>query len=198
MSTGEQKTESEERLLMQKAAKGDRASFAALYERFKGPVMSYLVTLVRDRNLAEELAQETFLKAYRARETYEPKAKVSTWLWTIAKNTAFDHLAKKKEKPLASYENDDGEMPSLLDTLESPLPIAEAALIDELDRRAVEECMAELSDQERQIVGLRIFSDLSYEEISERFSLPLGSVKTKLFRAKAKLTECFRRGGHAG
>lgn len=191
-------TEAEERLFMTKAAQGDRTAFAAIYERFKGPVMSYLVTLVRDRNLAEELTQETFLKAYRARETYEPKAKVSTWLWTIAKNSAFDHLAKKKEKPISAYENEEGETSSLLDTLESPLPHAEAALIDELDRRAVEECMAELSTQDRQIVGLRIFSDLSYEEIAERFQLPLGSVKTKLFRAKAKLTECFRRGGHAG
>lgn len=187
----------QDRLLMARAAKGDRRAFEVLYERFKGPIMSYLLTLVKESRLAEELTQETFLKVYRARESYEPKAKFTTWLWTIAKNTAFDHLDKKGELLLKEYENDDGTSSSLLDTLESPLPDSESALLEEADRRAVEACLNELPEKQRRIVALRIFSDLSYEEIAEQSRMTLGSVKTQLHRAKEKLTECFRKGGHA-
>lgn len=179
---------------MLKAARGDRAAFARVFERHKDPVMGYLKTILSDERVAEELTQETFLRAYRARESYEKKAKVSTWLFTIAKNAAFDHLDKKKELSLQVFEDEEGSLLDPLAQLESEIPDSEAQLIEEADRRAVEKCLGELPPQQREIVALRIFSELSYEEIATQMKAPLGSVKTLLFRAKEKLTDCFKRG----
>jgi RNA polymerase sigma-70 factor (ECF subfamily) len=175
------------------ALQGGRESFVVFYENFKGPIMSYLNAMLQDRGLAEELTQETFLKAYRTRDSFQPNAKVSTWLWTIAKNTAFDYFKKKKELSLTEFENDEGESFTLLDQLESPLPDSEAALIEASDQGLIEKCLSELTSVEKQILGLRIFSELSYNEIADQFAMPLGTIKIGIFRAKKKLTDCFKK-----
>lgn len=192
-----QNVEADEANWMRSAARGDRSAFARIYERFKNPVMGYLKTLIQEERIAEELAQETFLRAYRVRESYEPKAKVSTWLFTIAKNAAFDYLSKKKEANLLVIQDEEGSQMDPIERLESPILDSEAQLIEEVNRHAVEECLGELTVKQREILGLRIFSDLSYEEISEQVQISLGSVKTHLYRAKEKLTACLKRGGHS-
>ncbi len=189
-------TDSADAAWMLKARTGDRESFGLIFERYKNPVMGYLKTILQDDRIAEELTQETFLRAFRARESYEPKAKVSTWLFTIARNAAFDYRAKKKEYVLQSFENEEGDEFDPIDQLESPTPDSETQLLNETDRKRVENCLAELPEKQREVVSLRIFSDLSYEEIAREVQLPLGSVKTQLFRAKEKLIACFRKGGH--
>ena len=172
---------------------GDRAAFSQLFEKFKGPIMSYQKSWVQDSNTAEELCQETFLKVYRARESWTPQAKFSTWLWTIARHTALDHLRKKKEVLVFDSSDGDTSAPSVWETLESPLSNAETLLIESLEEQRIQNCMASLSLSEREILGLRIFSELSYEEIAQQLGAPIGTVKTMIYRAKQKLMESFRK-----
>src|SRR4051812_11880584 len=84
--------------LMVQVRSGDVQAFHRLYERFKGPLMSYAHSYLRDPELTEDVVQEVFLKVYRTRETYEPKASVSTWLWTIARNCCIDALRRASQR----------------------------------------------------------------------------------------------------
>ena len=175
--------------LMSQAAAGDVEAFRALYERYKAPVMSYVFGLVSQRHVAEEITQEVFLRAYRARETYRADARFSTWLWTIARNSAYDHLRKKKEVLLIA-DPDDGD--TELDRLASPMSDAESQLMEHVDRVRLERCMAGLSDPQRDALTLRTVSELSYEEIAESLGTSLASVKSLIFRAKRALLDCIK------
>lgn len=177
--------------LMLKVSQGDRVAFAQLFEKFKGPIMSYLKTWMQDTHTAEELCQETFLKVYRAREAWSPQAKFSTWVWTIARNTALDYLEKKKV--VLAYEGEDGNKQNIWDALESPLPHAEALLIESMNEKLIQNSIASLTLSEREVLGLKIFTELSYDEIATQLNIPVGTVKTVVFRSKKKLIEYFRK-----
>lgn len=154
--------------------------------------MSFLNTMIKDRAVVDELFQETFLKLYRARATYEPRAKFSTFLWMIAKRSALDWIEKKKES-LVEYDSESGESESSIESrLESDLLNAEQALIEHLETKKIDDCVASLSDSDRLLIGLRMHSELSYEEIAAEVRAPLGTVKTKLFRIREKLMKCMR------
>ncbi|NDD92684.1 RNA polymerase sigma factor [bacterium] len=165
-----------------------REAFDALYEKYKRPIMSYIYSMTRDQNLSEDLTQETFLKLYRTRESYVASAKFSTFLWTIAKHTTFDHLAKKKE--LLHAQSD-----AFGEPLESKdeSPGADELMIREIEESKVRECLERLSPRAKHIVALRIFSEETYSEISKITSETEGTVKTILHRSKASLVECFKR-----
>lgn len=162
-----------------------RDAFDTLYEKYKRPIMSYIYSMTLNRDQAEDLTQETFLKLFRARGTYQVSAKLSTFLWTIAKHTTFDHLAKKRE-----LTNTTVEMPESIDDG----PLADEALELEADEARVRECLSRLSPRARQIVNLRIFSEESYESISRITSETESTVKTILHRSKSSLVDCFKRG----
>jgi RNA polymerase sigma-70 factor (ECF subfamily) len=179
---------------MEQVKAGDRAAFNQLYEKYRRPIMSFLNTMMSDRAVVDELFQETFLKLYRARETYEKRAKFTTFLWTIAKHTALDWIEKKKEVLADTGATDaDGEVGlDKIAMLESEMPSAEQALIDHLDERAIADCLARLSESDRFLCGLRMHSELPYEEIAEQTGMPIGTVKNRLHRIREKLTRCFR------
>ena len=187
-------SEEEDSLLMEQVKRGDRAAFDRLYEKYRRPIMSFLNTMISDRDVVDEIFQETFLKLFRAREAYEKRAKFTTFLWTIARNTALDWIAKKKETRAVTGEPDaDGEAGiDAIAQLESELPDAERALIDHLDERAIADCVSRLSESDRLLCGLRMHSELAYEEIAEQLKMPIGTVKTKLHRIREKLARCFR------
>jgi RNA polymerase sigma-70 factor (ECF subfamily) len=169
---------------MMRLKANQREAFDALYEKYKRPIMSYIFSMTRDQNISEDLTQETFLKLYRSRESYETSAKFSTFLWTIAKHTTFDHLAKKREH-LQS-----GDEPA---ETKDESPIADEILIRDLEESKVRDCLDRLSPRSKQIVNLRIFGEESYSEISKITSEPESTVKTILHRSKASLMDCFRR-----
>jgi RNA polymerase sigma-70 factor (ECF subfamily) len=161
-----------------------RDAFDVLYGKYKKPIMSYIFSMTRDSSLSEDLTQETFLKLYRSRDSYTPSAKFSTFLWTIAKNTTFDFLAKKREIP--SSEEDRPEPAD-------DAPGAEDLMIRNLEESGVRECLEKLAPRARMIVNLRIFSEESYSGISAITGEPEGNVKTILHRSKASLVDCFKR-----
>ncbi len=178
---------------MEKVKRGDRAAYQRLYEKYRRPIMSFLNTMIKDRAVVDELFQETFLKLYRARDAYEKRAKFTTFLWTIARNTALDWSEKKKESLVDSGPDAEGEVGlDAVAQLESEAPDAERALIDHLAAAAIADCVSRLSEQERVLCGLRMNAELPYEEIAVQTGVPVGTVKTRLHRIREKLVRCMR------
>lgn len=179
---------------MARVRDGDTAAFQALYERYKGPLMSFAYSFFEERHRAEDVVQDVFLRAYRARESWEPTAKVSTWLWTIARNTAIDSLRKAGRERLAdTLTNNDGEGesgPDWTERLESPLPNAEAQLLESAERARFDECLSKLAPKQKEVLMLRTQGELPYEEIARVSGASLQSVKSLLFRARQALLNC--------
>jgi RNA polymerase sigma-70 factor (ECF subfamily) len=169
------------------AQRGSEAAFRELVERYHRPVYSLLVRIVRSGETAEDLAQETFVKAWRALARFDVSRRFSSWLFKIAHNTALDSLrrvgidAVSLDAPIGDSE----EAPELPadPAAENPL----ARLIARDSGRALEEAIGELRPQYREILLLRFQEGLAYEEIADVLEIPLGTVKIHIFRARAEL-----------
>ncbi len=173
---------------MEKVKKGDTEAFRQLYERFKKPLFSYFSLRTRKVGEAEELTQELFMRVYTSRLSYEPTAKLSTWLWTIARNLCIDHSRKKQEVT--------GIEPEIMDREEDPLSSADELLIQNAELKQLERCIDELNPDQKEATLLRTFSEAPYDEIASLLGTSLGNVKSLLFRAKQLLIECFRKRGY--
>lgn len=174
--------------LVREILAGSEEAAFELVKRFEKPVFALILRMVRDRPLAEDLAQEAFVKAFRALDSFHQDRKFSSWLFKIAHNTTIDHLrrATPDEVPLET----DGEGLDPLATLSAPEieePDRQAARRDMRD--AFELCLSRLRPDYRQVVVLRFQEGLSYEEIAEICELPMGTVKTHLHRARKQLSE---------
>jgi RNA polymerase sigma-70 factor (ECF subfamily) len=170
--------------LMAQVKNGSQKAFRLLFDHYKGPVMTYLSQIVKNQKVAEELAQESFLKVYRSRDRYQPQLKFTAWLWTIAMNTALDHMRQK-----ADYLVDDPAIGEI-DAVEDSAPGAEEALIHHASELQVKKCMEALTPGQREVLLLRTVGELSYEEIMSQLGLTLPQVKSLLNRAKKSLTQC--------
>jgi RNA polymerase sigma-70 factor (ECF subfamily) len=164
-------------LILAVLERDDRRAFAELVRRHQGTVRSVLRRLARgDAALADDLAQETFVLAWRNLRTFRFEARFSTWLYRIAFNAWRSEARKKREVALEI--DDDG-----------PLPASDAAdeMPDIAARVDLERALAALSDGERACISACYYADLSHEEAAAALGLPLGTVKTHIMRAKAKL-----------
>jgi RNA polymerase sigma-70 factor (ECF subfamily) len=188
VSTAEGARKALDQELMSQVKQGSQQAFRLLFENYKGPVMSYLYQMVQNRKIAEELTQESFLKVYRSRDSYEPRLKFTAWLWTIARNTALDHLRRQSEY-LDGHILEEGEL-SATELLEDPAPSAEESLLTHAENSQVQDCMNALTKAQKEVLLLRTVGDLSYEEIMEQLGLTLPQVKSLLNRAKTSLTRC--------
>lgn len=169
--------------LIQEALDGSQEAHRQLVLRYQRPVWGLLQRMVRDRMLAEDLAQEVFVKAFRALGTFDQSRKFSSWLFKIAHNVAIDHL-RRKQLDTVALETPDGE-PDLLAVVpdrdaESP----DSALQRQDLAKDLEASLERLRPEYREVVLLRFHEGLSYEEIAAVTDLPLGTVKTHLFRAR--------------
>ncbi|MGH9464283.1 MAG: RNA polymerase sigma factor [Thermoanaerobaculia bacterium] len=176
-------------VLVARTLAGDPDAFRALVERYQRGVFGIVLQLVRDRAAAEDLAQEAFLKAYRALDSFELERKFSSWLFKIAHNTAIDHLRRRRPDAVPLESAEEGG-PDLLDTLAAPAHDSPEALARR--RRlaaALEEAVARLRPNYRLVMELRFRQGLSYEEIAEVTGLPLGTVKTHLHRARKGMAQ---------
>lgn len=176
-------------LLMLKVREGDQKAFKALFEKYKGPIMSYVNVMVGIKGTSEEITQDVFLRVYRFRETYSPTAKFTTWLWTIARNASIDHLRSAAEvhsAPLGETE---------MDEFESPVSNAEKLLIENSEIENIQKCMDKLPASQKEILTMQIFGDLSYEEIEKMTGQTVSSIKSLLFRARTSLLQCLEKNG---
>lgn len=168
--------------LMLRVKEGDETSFGLLLHRFRVPIWQFLYRMVQNQAVAEELAQDVFLRVYRARASYEPSAKFSTWLYRIATHLALNHLRDSRHDRGHLRADDQSE-----DTLPIQLPSREAsaedALIAEARTRQIREALDLLPEKQRLAVILHKYQELDYRQIAELLAVSESAVKSLLFRA---------------
>jgi len=177
----------EDRQLVSRALKGDRRAYEMIVRKYQQPLTSYLSRMTGEREAALDFAQEIFLKVYCSLESYRPAFKFSTWLFKIASNHLIDHWRKRKLPTVSidqPIEEDDGPMmPQIPDPGPSVVRRFELAEIRERIERALESIPGTL----RELFVLRHVNEFSYEEIADIKSLPVGTVKNRVFQAKELL-----------
>lgn len=175
------------------ARAGEEVAYRELIRRYERPLFSLLYRMVRDRELAEDLAQETFIKALNAIESYRPEYKFSSWIFKIANNAAIDHLRRRELDTLSLEGSPHAETPDAVeatalqigDRQESPLDAVEARELGGQIERAI----TQLRPEYRSCILLRHVEGRAYEEIAEILNLPLGTVKTYIHRARNELRQ---------
>jgi len=170
--------------LVRQALGGSETAYSDLLGRFQRPVFSLVRRMVGDPGLAEDLAQEVFLKAFRALGSFDQSRKFSSWLFKIAHNTAIDYLRKKQLDTVALETSDpsDPDLVAIIPDSSSESPETSAHRRDMAE--ALEQALGSLRPAYREVVVLRFQEGLAYEEIAEITDLPLGTVKTHLHRAR--------------
>jgi RNA polymerase sigma-70 factor (ECF subfamily) len=176
---------SDERLV-ELALDGDEDAFGFLVRRYQRRLTAFLSQLVGDIELARELSQEAFIRAWSALERFDPRYRFSTWLFRIAHNLGIDQLRRRRLQTMPLYRTDShGDEVEVIvpDNAKDPLGhLQNRALAKEL-RQVIDE----LRPEYRELVLLRHFGGLSYQEIADFTDMPLGTVKNKLFRAHSVL-----------
>jgi RNA polymerase sigma-70 factor (ECF subfamily) len=178
----------DDRALVARVLEGDRDRFTELVKRYEKRVVNYVYRITHRYEEAHDLTQEIFVKVFVALDRYDPKYQFSTWLFRIAQNSAIDALRKKSiaEVPIAKQSNDEETKDrEFADTGVSPY----RALKNKQLAAAIDQAVVELPPDYRELIQLRHFAELSYEEIASMKKLPLGTVKNKLFRARNMLKE---------
>jgi len=165
-----------------------------LVRRYERPVFNLIVRMVRDPALAEELAQDTFVRMFRGLGTFDPSQKLSNWLFRIARNLTIDHL-RLRRLDTVPWDSDTGARAPEERVVAGPdddpgITLERADLGAALDR-----ALARLRPEYRQLITLRYQEDLSYEDIVEVTGLPLGTVKSFLHRARAEMARWLRAEG---
>ena len=174
--------------LMLDVKAGDPQSFELLLQRYRTPLVNFLYRMVRSREQAEDLAQEVFLRVYRAREDYEPSAKFTTWLFRIATNLALnsvrDHRYQKLEismdAPIVA-DSEDGEERMM--EVADEHPDIEQHLLEEARKKMIRHAIDKLPEKQRAAVLLHKYQELDYGEISKILQCSESALKSLLFRA---------------
>ncbi|MDQ1387956.1 MAG: polymerase sigma-70 factor, subfamily [Acidobacteriaceae bacterium] len=174
--------------LMLDVKAGDEQSFALLLHRYRTPLVNFLYRMVRNREQAEDLAQEVFIRVYRARADYVPSAKFTTWLFRIATNLALNSVRDTRHQrmevsldaPVKVDSEEGDERP--LDVAEKN-PNIEEHLVQEAQRDMIRHAIDKLPEKQRAAVLLHKYQDLDYGEISKILSCSESALKSLLFRA---------------
>ncbi len=170
--------------LIEKAKDGNQMAFSQLMDRFWNEVYHFQLGRTQNENDAEDIAIQTFSKAFDKIDTYDPKYSFNTWLITISKNLHVDLLRKRKRNVLEQRERGTSEaMKKVLDQS----PSAEDQLIIEQNLKTLLQHIKRLKPRYREVIDLRYFREMSYAEIAEYLGEPIGNVKVKLLRARKLL-----------
>jgi RNA polymerase sigma-70 factor (ECF subfamily) len=173
------------------ARSGREAAYRELVRRYERPVFALLYRMVRDRELAEDLAQETFIKALNAIESYRPEFKFSSWIFKIANNAAIDHLRRRELDTLSLDGSPHAETPEAMQATALQIGARQESPLDAVEARelggAIEAAIGRLRPEYRSCILLRHVEGRAYEEIAEILNLPLGTVKTYIHRARNEL-----------
>ncbi|HRN93248.1 MAG: sigma-70 family RNA polymerase sigma factor [Chitinophagales bacterium] len=168
------------------AQQGNQQSFAKLMERYRDSIYFMVLKMVHNRDDAEDLTQEAFSKAFNSLSNYSAEYAFSTWLFKIATNNCIDFIRKKRLQTTSldssTITNEEGESPTIAVADYNPNP--EQSIIKEQRAARIREVIEKLSPKYKQLIEMRYFDELSYEEIAAQLDLPLGTVKAQLFRAK--------------
>jgi RNA polymerase sigma-70 factor (ECF subfamily) len=174
--------------LVAHALAGHGDAYAEILRRYQRPVFTLVLRMVKDRSVAEELAQDAFLKAFEKLSSYDPSRKFSSWTFKIAHNTTIDHLRRRHLSTVSLDEPVGGDADGPLRTVEDTETLTPDADLERLElSRAQTAVVGELRPEYREVVLLRYQAGLEYAEIAEAAGLPLGTVKTYIHRARKEL-----------
>jgi RNA polymerase sigma-70 factor, ECF subfamily len=175
------------------ARDGREAAYRELIRRYERPLFSLVLRMVRDRQLAEDLSQETFIKALNAIGSYRPEYKFSSWIFKIANNAAIDHLRRRELDTLSLDGAPHAATPEEIEATALQVGDKGETPLEELEARelgsAIERAIAQLRPEYRACILLRHVEGLAYEEIAQSLDLPLGTVKTYIHRARHELRD---------
>lgn len=168
--------------LITRARRGDEEAFRLVFERYTRPIASFIFYMVNNEDAAEELAQETFARAYKNISSIKEETKISTWIFGIAKNVAREAL-RRKQKESRHIDKDDSSISELCDNSASP----DRHLHDKEISSAIQNALAELDEDKRVVFTLKIYHQMSYEDISEVTGFTLPKIRNDLYRARAEM-----------
>lgn len=182
-------TESTDAQLVRRVQKGDKGAFDLLVLKYQHKIVSLVMRYVRDPDMALDITQEAFLKAYRALPRFRGDAAFYTWMYRIAVNTAKNYLAAQRRRPmdveLDMQDPDQYDLHAKLKDTDTPEAMT---LSDEL-QTTVEKAIAALPDDLRTAIVLRELDGMSYEEIAETMECPVGTVRSRIFRARDAISK---------
>jgi RNA polymerase sigma-70 factor (ECF subfamily) len=168
--------------LMLRVKEGDGASFGVLLEKHRTPVVNFLYRMVQNHAVAEELAQEVFLRVYRSRGTYEPTARFTTWMFRIATHLALNALRDGKNERLQERLDDDsGDLP--VKQVFDRKPSVEQSMVYEAKMDEVRRAISVLPEKQRAAVLMHKYEEMEYSQIAKVLSCSESAVKSLLFRA---------------
>jgi RNA polymerase sigma-70 factor (ECF subfamily) len=173
--------------ILAEVSAGNVDAYGKIVSRYNGRLYNFIYRFVGDRETAEDIVQETFLRAFRKRKEYRAIANFSTWLFTIAGNLAKSELRRRKRWRLFSLDRDEESDTGmdLPDESYRPDKVAESSMADD----QIQEAIAELPENYRQVILLRDVEGMSYQEIAEIIDCPVGTVKSRVNRARLKLQQ---------
>ncbi len=173
--------------IIEKIKGGSIELFEAIVTRYQRKLINYIYRMISDFDSAMELSQDVFIKVYNSLDKYNPSFKFTTWIHRIASNATIDWMRKKKIDAYSLDGNDNDDMPSL----GQQLPAKDLSPLQNLEmgqlQARIENAIDELPFIYKQLIILRHINELSYEEISTAVSLPLGTVKNRIFRGREML-----------
>ncbi|UCD24169.1 MAG: sigma-70 family RNA polymerase sigma factor [Gemmatimonadota bacterium] len=179
--------------VVEQARDGHERAYRELIRRYQRPVFSLIYRMVRDRELAEDLSQETFVKVLNAIDRYRPEFKFSSWVFKIANNAAIDHLRRKELDTLSLDGGPDATTAERVEATALQIGDSGESPLDELEARelgsAIEHAIGKLRPEYQTCIILRHVEGRPYDEIADILELPLGTVKTYIHRARAELRE---------
>jgi len=174
---------------IERAKQNDQKAFNFLLDTFWDDVYGFQLKRTENENDAEDIAIQTFSKAFDKIDTFDENYKFKTWLITISKNIHIDLIRKEKSKVSGSFRSDEESMNQILD--DSPSP--EDKIITEQNLAKLLKDIKKLKPDYQKVIHLRYFQELSYKEISEELKEPVNNVKVKLLRAKKLLAEIIKK-----
>jgi RNA polymerase sigma-70 factor (ECF subfamily) len=169
--------------VIDRALKGDSRAYAELLNRYRDSVYYVMLRMVSNPSDAEDLTIEAFGKAFHNLAKYVPSHAFSTWLFRIATNNCIDFMRRKSQSP-RPFDQDEGEEDEVEATVASDMIAPDELMINRETAASLNRIVKTLKPRYRRLIELRYFEDYSYEEIASELSLPIGTVKARLFRAK--------------
>jgi RNA polymerase sigma-70 factor (ECF subfamily) len=182
---------SDEELIIEFQQNNTIKAFEILVQRYKNPLTNYVFRFIGDYEACTDIVQETMIKVFRYKDSYNSIAKFSTWIYTIAGNlarTEYQRRKRKKTFSINSYGEEKDETFDIPDESYRPDEITDSGIKDKI----IQEALLKVSKSYREVVILRDIQDLSYEEISEITGLNIGTVKSRINRGRAQLQEMLK------
>lgn len=175
----------EDRQLVRRVLDGDDTAFEYLFNRYSDAIRRLFVQRLGGMNDADDLLQETFIKVYINLHRYSPAFTFGQWVYTIARNTFIDYVRRRQ---------DDLSIDERFSAPASSAPTPEESVINLQQRTQIEHYLQTLAPRYRQLIVMRFFEEYSYDEIAAKLSLPLGTVKTQIHRAREQMCKMIAKG----